>query len=472
MNEESLFTPPEWRGQSQNQARPKCSDVVVSCDHRESQEPVSEQTTAVEATDVSYVVRRQSASNRTVVSNPWQIRPTIVSSDCAVPSRDPSPVPNYPLWIILVALFCCLPLGITGLIFLCQAQAAEHAGHYDIAMQKAVNTKRCFVSSVTICVSLILSVAVMSLFTLAFDAFNPTSVVVSNNDAGRESIPHESNDQVARVIPNSTTVKVPLSTVDAASTSKSDLVRSNSIASANPPSDFEYSVMDGEVIIKGFKNKMEQGVVCIPAQIEELPVTTIGERAFQWCGGLTAIIIPTSVTSIQENAFLWCSNLKFITIPTSVRTIERYAFWQCNNLRSITIQEGLTNIGDGAFAGCKNLTSITLPKSVKIIGKGSFHGCESLASITFPEEVTSIGYGAFSNCSSLTSIALPESVTTIGGWAFQGCDHLSSILIPKSVTNIGEKAFYECPVLTIQTPTGATAEQYARKFSIPCINID
>ena len=38
-------------------------------------------------------------------------------------------------------------------------------------------------------------------------------------------------------------------------------------------------------------------------------MTSIGDYAFEWCDGLTSVVIPGSVTSIERRAFLGCSSL-------------------------------------------------------------------------------------------------------------------------------------------------------------------
>ena len=171
-------------------------------------------------------------------------------------------------------------------------------------------------------------------------------------------------------------------------------------------------------------------------------VTSIGDRAFCDCSGLTSITIPNSVTSIGWFAFC-CTGITSITIPNSVTSIGYEAFYGCSGLTSITIPSSVTSI-EGAFNGCSGLTSIEIPNSVTSIGEYAFNGCSGLTSIIIPNSVTSIGEHAFKGCSGLTSITIPNSVTSIGIVAFDGCSSLTSITIPNSVTSIGDWAFYDC----------------------------
>jgi len=58
-------------------------------------------------------------------------------------------------------------------------------------------------------------------------------------------------------------------------------------------------------------------------------LTTIGDKAFYGCSGLTSVTIPNSVTSIGNRAFYDCSGLTSITIPNSVTSIGGDAFYNC-----------------------------------------------------------------------------------------------------------------------------------------------
>ena len=182
------------------------------------------------------------------------------------------------------------------------------------------------------------------------------------------------------------------------------------------------------------------GSLDIPSTYGGLPVTSIGERAFESCEDLSSITIPNSVTSIEYFAFYRCLSLTNITIGNSVTSIGDLAFRECTSLASITIPDSVTSIGDNAFDACTSLSSITIGNSVTSIGDLAFYGC-SMTSITIPNSVTSIGERVFSNCTSLTSITIGDSVTSIGGSAFEYCTSLTSITIPDSVNSIALNAF-------------------------------
>ena len=256
-----------------------------------------------------------------------------------------------------------------------------------------------------------------------------------------------------------------------------------------------YIVNDDRTLsVKAIDSTRENWVCIIPEEYEEMKVTSIGDRAFYGCSGLTSITIPDTVTSIGSDAFWDCSSLTGITIPDTVTSIGYYTFWNCSSLTSITVSDNnkyyksidgvlfdknvqviiaypcgkslnyyaipdsVTSIGGYAFRGCSSLTDITIPGSVTSIGYGAFYGCSSLTSVIIGNSVTSIEDQTFWNCSSLTSVIIGNSVTSIGTHAFSYCSSLTGIDIPDSVTSIGDKAFYGCSGLTsINIPGSVTS---------------
>jgi len=233
------------------------------------------------------------------------------------------------------------------------------------------------------------------------------------------------------------------------------------------------------------------GNAIIPAEIEGVPVTCIGDKAFNQCTALRGVEIPSCVTSIGEYAFQYCTALTNINIPNSVTSIGRGAFNNCSNLSSVIIPESVTTIGgylfssrdgsgkllsagpigggydiefgwkeeipDNAFRGCTFLTNVTIPTSISHIGKHAFDLCKKLEKVYISNSVTIIEDGAFSSCANLKEIEIPDSVKSIGDSAFSQCTGLERIALPNSITYIGDSAFHLCSNLeNISVPEGIT----------------
>ena len=160
--------------------------------------------------------------------------------------------------------------------------------------------------------------------------------------------------------------------------------------------------------------------------------------------GCKSTTIPDGVTTIDDRVFWGCSGLTSIEIPASVTNIGFSAFANCTNLASVTFAAGsqLETISEQAFIRCSGLTSIEIPANVETIGNMAFQECTNLASVTFASgsKLTSIGEQAFNACTGLTSIAIPAGVTSIGDRAFANCSNLASVTL-NSNPYIGENAF-------------------------------
>ncbi|MBN2702626.1 MAG: leucine-rich repeat domain-containing protein [Pontiellaceae bacterium] len=259
--------------------------------------------------------------------------------------------------------------------------------------------------------------------------------------------------------------------------------------------------------------------VVIPATIDDLPVTSIGDWAFHNCTSLTNLSISDSVISIGHYAFSLCTSLAGISIPDSVISLGGHAFAYCTSLASVEIGNSVTSIGSNAFSGCTSLASVEIGNRVTSIGYEAFSGCTSLASVEIgnsvtsivaafryctslasfdvdganpsfssqdgvlfnkdqsmliqypagktadsyiiPDSVISISYAAFAWSTRLTSLSIPDGVTSIGYYAFQRCSSLASVEIGNSVTSIGDNAFERCSNLSsISIPDSVTSIGY------------
>jgi len=225
---------------------------------------------------------------------------------------------------------------------------------------------------------------------------------------------------------------------------------------------FDYTTNNGTITFTGYTGA--GGAVTIPAKINGLPVTGIGEGAFavhaNWKGTahnkskgrLTSVTIPDSVTNIGSHAFTGCSSLTRVTIPTGVTSIGWGMFSGCRGLANIKIPNSITSIEFEAFTGCSGLTDIAIPDSVTNIGDWAFSACTSLRAITVDARNPIYGSvdGVLFDKNHATLIqfpsgktggyAIPNGVTGVGQWAFSKCDNLTSVIIPdrnlcKSILN-------------------------------------
>lgn len=267
-----------------------------------------------------------------------------------------------------------------------------------------------------------------------------------------------------------------------------------------------YELNNTGYTVSADENYKETNIV-IPETYKDKKVTKIADFAFRYIKNqknIKSITIPDSVTSIGERAFYGCSGLTSITIPDSVIYIDSWAFYGCSGLTNVTIPVG-ASVGDGLFAGCP-LETVSLPtsaisgidsnaKSIKTvvltggttIKENAFVGFNNLTSVTIPSSVTSIGVSAFSGCTGLDRVYIEDltawckigfgnilsnplgyahnlyvngrlvtklmlsSGVNIKNYAFYGCSSLTSVIIPAYTTSIGASAFSECSGLTSVT---------------------
>ncbi|CAA6678129.1 MULTISPECIES: leucine-rich repeat domain-containing protein [unclassified Lentimonas] len=247
------------------------------------------------------------------------------------------------------------------------------------------------------------------------------------------------------------------------------------------------------------------GELVIPETIESMPVTSIGDSAFEYCRRLTSVTIPESVISIGDSAFDNCENLTSVTIPVNVNNIGDSAFQDCSNLTSIDVHSSNQYYSsiDGALLDKSQRTLIkypskktgafTVPNSVTRINDRAFYRCSYLNSITISDSITRIGSSVFTNCDNLISIdvdldnryyssiagvlfnkrqttlihyparktgafTIPTSVTDIADYAFYHCSYLSSITIPDGVISLGWAPFAGCTsLISVTIPDSVTS---------------
>lgn len=100
----------------------------------------------------------------------------------------------------------------------------------------------------------------------------------------------------------------------------------------------KYSVMEDHILIKEYSGR--DIVLTVPVNIDGLPVTIIGKKAFLAARELKELALPEAVSTIQDWAFASCRNLETITMPKKKLEIGQGILKDCHKLcRIITLGE-------------------------------------------------------------------------------------------------------------------------------------
>ena len=157
---------------------------------------------------------------------------------------------------------------------------------------------------------------------------------------------------------------------------------------------------------------MAEGTIEVPAEIDGLPVTVIGDHAFASTAA-EEVILPDSISNIGDMAFAGSKTLHKVNIPEGVEQIGNECFLNCTNLQVVRLPQSLKSIGVRAFYGCSKLMGMTIPDSVSEIGEMAFASCAWLNWIYLPDSLEVLETGVFENDPKLTELTLPDNVTLV-----------------------------------------------------------
>ncbi len=96
--------------------------------------------------------------------------------------------------------------------------------------------------------------------------------------------------------------------------------------------DFKYDNYGLNGTLKILDYLGDDDYVTVPAEIEGIPVTLIGYKAFEDCT-MRSVTLPNSIAEIDDWAFNRCHNLSSIKFPAGITYIGFYAFGSCYSLQ-------------------------------------------------------------------------------------------------------------------------------------------
>ncbi len=187
--------------------------------------------------------------------------------------------------------------------------------------------------------------------------------------------------------------------------------------------DYQYKMLEnGTAEICGYIGL--GGEITIPASIEGITVSRIGDKAFYGNNVITKVTVENGIRELGNSCFWDCKYLASVYLPDSVEKIEDDIFYGNMKLKEVRLPSGLRSISDGMFCWCTSLAYIDVPISVEVIGSDAFGNCNSLLEVYLPDNVTMLKDGAFYGCKNLQRIRLSPKTEFISEQAFDRTDHL------------------------------------------------
>lgn len=257
---------------------------------------------------------------------------------------------------------------------------------------------------------------------------------------------------------------------------------------------FEYIIESGEdgeehAVISGYGGDAAE--VTVPSEIEGVPVTEIGDRAFMYAPKIVKIVLPESVTTVHERSFWYLDQLEEVTLG-GVKYFRDFAglldshvtellFGHCKQLKRITFgdaccfyekerNDGKLNlfpedvlnhleyiyIGNGMPELPKNLF---WGNALKEIEAGPYNAhYSSVNGVLFDSGKKTILNApiAFEG----DTFVVPYGVEMIAKYAFDACKNIKKIYIPQTVETF-ERRFTISP--TLYVVQGSPGEVFAKE---------
>ena len=240
---------------------------------------------------------------------------------------------------------------------------------------------------------------------------------------------------------------------------------------ATPVTDFIWADNGVEVMLRSYIGTAEE--VVIPAEVNGLPVTQIGDSAFLQNTAIKSLVIPEGVRIIGQSAFQKCYNLETVVLPRSLESIGINAFRDCRSLYRINL-EYVPSFGNMCFTNCDSLTGVLRFYAPTLSMMGTFYDCDGITGIEiYSAQVTIDGNFLYGMAALEHLYVMADAELLLKSYPVANNEQLETVVLPASTSYAGNSTLFDnCPVVTIYTPAGSWLESYARENFIPCNTTD
>ncbi len=231
--------------------------------------------------------------------------------------------------------------------------------------------------------------------------------------------------------------------------------------------DYSYQVSEDGTSVTITKYRGTETDVVIPDTLGGLPVTAIGNYAFELKTAVQTVDMPDTLQTIGYCAFNGCKSLTAAVIPHSVTEIYEMAFYNCTALETVDVGPYTLYIASQAFHNTKWIDNAEV--GPLYIGRVLYTYIGSVpvnGEVTVKYGTASIAPYAFQGQAHLTAVYLPVGLREINTCAFLNCTRLISARIPPSVTTIDDGAFLNANGTAVYSTYESAAYTYAKANSL------
>lgn len=214
---------------------------------------------------------------------------------------------------------------------------------------------------------------------------------------------------------------------------------------------------DGVITMYG--GSKDSTEIVVPATINGIRVTGIGDNVFAGFDKLITIGLPASMVSFGNAAFSGCAALNTMFVyDDSTNPVQ--VVLPDNEKGCITLPDSLASMGTGVFAGCKAISRFAVAESnlyFKVAGWQVDTNNQNQNNTEVPAVVRNRGEMLLSQDQTVLYrfapafhytgqglYPLPAGIVTISAYACEGAGLNGGFQIPSTVTTIGDYGFYSC----------------------------
>jgi hypothetical protein len=229
----------------------------------------------------------------------------------------------------------------------------------------------------------------------------------------------------------------------------------------------EYIEVNGEIVIKSYKDMTTRRKLVVPDLIEGKPVVRIDKFGIANAESLLVIIIGKNVREIDDWGIVNNANLFKFEVDENNENLHAADGVLFNKKRTTLIaypqrrqetflEEYLDNKKYKSIPAVPAATEETdqiyiVPDGVEELAPHSFYRIDMLEKLVLPDTLKFIGTRALFQMYALREVNFPEGLQTIERDGVSFCSALTQIELPSTITKLDEYAFFDCRKVTTVT---------------------